>query len=148
VDLAALTDVSSRAMRGWNLRRHLDQALPLTAWRRALVQQRPAIHHADQGVPSAATASIQGLHASGVQSSLATAGAATEDGDAERLMRPITAEDVTPHDDMDLHDASLHLGRFPDDVDQHKRVHAALGYLTPVAFETQWVQQPSTVLLK
>jgi putative transposase len=148
VYLAVLMDVYTRAIRGWHLSRHLDQSLTLTALRRALVHHRPVIHHSDQGVQYAATAYIQILHASGVQISMATVGEATENGYAERLMRTIKEEEVTLHDYSDFHDAYQHLSRFLNDVYQQKRIHSALGYLTPAEFETQWLQQPSTVPLK
>ena len=50
VYLAVLMDVYTRSIRGWHLRRHLDQTLPLTALRRALGQGQPDMHHSDQGV--------------------------------------------------------------------------------------------------
>lgn len=148
VYLAVLMDAYTRAIRGWHLSRHLDHSLTFTALRRALVHHRPEIHHSDQGVQYAATAYIQLLHASGVQISMATVGEATENGYAERLMRTIKEEEVTLHDYIDFHDAYQHLSRFLDDVYQQKRIHSALGYLTPAEFETQCLQQPIAVPVK
>jgi putative transposase len=141
VYLAVLMDVYTRRIRGWHLSRHLDQTLTLTALQRALMQHRPEIHHSDQGVQYAATIYTQTLQALGVQISMANVGEATENGYAERLMRTIKEEEVRLHDYADFHAAYQHLGRFLDDVYQHKRIHSALGYLTPAEFETQWLQQ-------
>jgi transposase InsO family protein len=99
-------------MRGWHLSRHLDQSLTLIAWRRALAQHRPELHHADQGGQYAATASIHTLHAHGIQISMAAIGEATENGYAERLMRTIKEAEVTLHDYADFHEAYQHLGCF------------------------------------
>jgi putative transposase len=131
-------DVYTRGIRGWHLSRHLDQSLTLTALQRALVQYRPEIHHSDQGVQYAATAYIHTLRAHGVQISMAAIGEATENGYAERLMRTIKEEEVTLHEYANFHEAYQHLGRFLDEVYQHKRIHSALGYLTPAEFETEW----------
>jgi putative transposase len=141
VYLAVLMDVYTRGIRGWHLSRHLDQALTLTALQRALVQYRPAIHHSDQGVQYAATASIHTLCAHEVQISMAAIGEATENGYAERLMRTIKEEEVTLHEYANFREAYQHLGRFLDEVYQHKRIHSALGYLTPAEFETEWQHQ-------
>jgi putative transposase len=136
-----LMDVDTRRIRGWHLGRQLDQALTLTALRRALAQHRPEIHHAAQGVQYAATAYIETLRGVGAHSSMATVGEPTENGYAERLMRTIKEEEVTLQEYADFHDAYQHLRRFLDDVYQHKRIHSVLGYLTPAEFEAQWQQQ-------
>jgi putative transposase len=141
VYLAVLMDVYTRRIRGWHLSRHLDQALTLTALRRALAQHRPEIHHSDQGGQYAATAYIETLRGVGAQISMATAGEPPENGYAERLMRTIKEEEVPLHEYADFHDAYQHLSRFLDDVYQHKRIHSVLGYLTPAEFERQWQQQ-------
>jgi putative transposase len=148
VYLAVRMDVYTRAIRGWHLSRHLDHPLTLTALRRALVQHRPAVHHSDHGVQYAATAYIQTLHALGVQISMAPVGKATEHGYAERLMRTIKEEEVTRHDYTDFREAYQSIGRFLDDVYQHKRIHSALGYLTPAEFETHWRQDPIAVSIQ
>jgi putative transposase len=144
VYLAVLMDVYTRRIRGWHLSRHLDQTLTLTALRRALAQHRPEIHHSDQGVQYAATAYIHALQARGVQISMAAVGEATENGYAERLMRTIKEEEVKLHDYADFHDAYQYLSRFLNDVYQHRRLHSALGYLTPAEFETHWLGQNPT----
>jgi putative transposase len=146
VYLAVLMDVYTRCIRGWHLSRHLDQALTLTALRRALVRQQPDIHHSDQGVQYAATAYVQTLQTLGVQISMATVGEATENGYAERLMRTIKEEEVMLHDYADFREAYQSIGRFLDDVYQHKRIHSALGYLTPAEFETHWLQHDPTAV--
>jgi putative transposase len=71
---------------------------------------------------------------------MATVGAATENGSAERLMRTMK-EEVRLHDYADFHAAYQPMGRFLDDVYEHTRMHSALDYLTPAELETQWLQQ-------
>lgn len=39
---------------------------------------------------------------------------------------------------LDVADARRQIGRFLDDVYNRKRIHSALGYLTPREFEEQW----------
>jgi transposase InsO family protein len=140
VYLAVIMDVYTRAIRGWHLSRSLDRELTLTALRRALAERLPLIHHSDQGVQYACWDYTELLLNRGVRISMAAVGKPKENGYAERLMRTIKEEEVDLSDYRDFHDAYQHIGRFLDDVYTHKRIHSALGYLTPAEFEAQWLQ--------
>lgn len=138
VYLAVIMDVFTRSIRGWYLSRSLDHTLTCSALFRALQQHTPEIHHSDQGGQYAATDYTDILQARGVHISMAQVGAAWQNGYAERLIRTIKEEEVDLSEYEDYHDAIQQIGRFLDDVYTHKRIHSALGYLTPAAFEAQW----------
>ncbi len=138
VYLAVLMDVFTRVIRGWELSRSLDQGLTLTALGRAVRRGRPGIHHSDQGVQYAATAYVEQLTTIGAAISMAAAGVPEENGYAERLVRTIKEEEVALAEYRDYADARRQLGRFLDAVYNRKRIHSALGYLTPAEFEQQW----------
>jgi len=138
VYLAVLMDVFTRSIRGWYLGRTLAQELTLTALQHALQQHQPEIHHSDQGVQYAATAYVDLLCAHTVQISMAEVGAAWQNGYAERLMRTIKEEEVDLSDYQNYTEAYQQIQQFLEDVYMHKRIHSALGYLTPVEFEAQF----------
>jgi len=138
VYLAVVMDVFTRAVRGWQLSRGLDQGLALTALQRALQLGQPEIHHSDQGVQYAAQDYVRRLQEQGVQVSMSRRGAAWQNGYAERLMRTIKEEEVYLSEYRDYADAQRQIGQFLDDVYMRKRIHSALGYLTPVEFALQW----------
>jgi transposase InsO family protein len=138
VYLAVIMDVFTRCIRGWHLGRSLDQTLTLRALDRALADHAPEIHHSDQGIQYAATTYVHRLQAVNARISMAESGAAWQNGYAERLMRTIKEEEVDLSEYEDYTDALGQLRRFLNDVYMHKRIHSALGYLTPVEFEERW----------
>jgi len=138
VYLAVVMDVFTRSIRGWYLGRTLAQELTLTALQRALQTHQPEIHHSDQGVQYAATAYVDLLRAHSIQISMAEVGAAWQNGYAERLMRTIKEEEVDLSDYQNYTEAYQQIQQFLEDVYMRKRIHSALGYLTPVEFEAQF----------
>jgi putative transposase len=146
VYLAVIMDVFTRRIRGWYLGRNLDQELTLTSLRRALTSgRRPEMHHSDQGIQYATTAYVAILRELEIAISMAEIGEAWQNGYAERLIRTIKEEEVDLSDYEDYADAYRQIGQFLEDVYNHKRIHSALGYLTPVEFETQWQAQQLTL---
>lgn len=139
VYLAIVMDVFTRQIRGWQLSKMIDQELTLAALNMALGDHVPEIHHSDQGVQYAAHAYVDRLRTFHVQLSMAAVGVAEENGYAERLMRTIKEEEVDLSEYEDFADARNQIGRFIEDVYNHKRIHSSLGYLTPAEFEAAWL---------
>ena len=140
VYLAIIMDVFTRSIRSWCLSRTLDQELTLMALRAALETHSTEIHHSDQGVQYAAYAYTDLLKLHGIQISMAAVGKAEENGYAERFMRTIKEEEVDLSEYLDFGDAHHQIRRFIEDVYNKKRIHSALGYLTPMEYEYAWWQ--------
>jgi len=79
--------------------------------------------------------------------SMAEAGAAWQNGYAERLIRTIKEEAVDLTEYRDYQDAYDQIGHFLEDVYMRKRIHSSLGYLTPVEFEQRWVSSTSPAIV-
>jgi putative transposase len=138
VYLAVLMDVFTRQLRGWELSRSLEQTLTLAALDRALALAQPEVHHSDQGLQYAASAYVARLQAHNVQLSMAAVGHPDENPYAERLIRTIKDEEVNLADYHDFADAYSQIGPFLEEVYNRKRIHSALGYLTPAEFAARW----------
>ena len=138
VYLAVVLDLFTRDVRGWHLGRSLESGLAVEALKQALAGGRPEIHHSDQGRQYADARYRRLLH--GVRLSMSRKGEPTENGYVERLMRTIKEEEIRLSDYDDYADARRQIGRFLDEIYRRKRIHSALGYLTPAEFEQHWTE--------
>lgn len=143
VYLAVIMDVFTRSIRGWQLNRSLNLELTLTALQRALAGGKPAIHHSDQGIQYAAPTYVESLQQAGIAISMAEVGDPRQNGYAERLIRTIKEEEVRLTEYQDFAEAYAQIGHFLEEVYQRKRIHSALGYLTPAEFEATWHRAPA-----
>lgn len=142
VYLAVIMDVFTRAIRGWQLSRHLDaSSLTVKALERALQHHCPQIHHSDQGKQYACHDYVALLRQHGVKISMAAVGEPRENGYAERLIRTLKEEAIHASEFEDFTDAYQRIGHFIEHVYMTKRIHSSLNYLTPHEFEMIHLQQ-------
>lgn len=137
--LCVLMDIFTRSIRGWQISGSLDEELTISALMKALSRYgAPEIHHSDQGVQYASRRYIQILQDRGVKISMASRGNPLQNAYAERLIRTLKEEEVYLNEYEDIQEARERIGYFLEEVYMKKRVHSALGYLTPLEFEQSW----------
>jgi putative transposase len=138
VYLAVVIDAFSRKVVGFALDNHLEARLALAALDMALVARKPAqglIHHSDRGIQYASAEYAVRLQACGLQRSMSRPGNPYDNAKAESFMKTLKAEEVDGRAYANLKDARAHIGAFIEDIYNADRLHSALGYKSPIAFE-------------
>lgn len=136
--LAVILDAFSRRCVGWALDRHLDPRLTIAALRMAIATRivRPGlVHHSDRGVQYASKEYTELLMSYGILISMSRRGNAYDNAKAERFMRTLKYEEVYMFEYESLADARQRIGYFIEELYNRKRLHSAIGYLSPVEFE-------------
>ena len=144
--LAVILDAFSRKVIGWALEETLEAGLAVAALERALADRAIApgiIHHSDQGVQYASKEYVEKLLAHGFRISMSRKGSPWENARAEAFMRTLKSEEVHLRAYKDLEDARNSIAHFLEQVYNRKRLHSALGYLSPEAFESQAAMPPA-----
>ena len=93
------------------------------------------MHHSDRGSQYAAGLYRQTLAEHGLVGSMGRRGNPYDNAKAERFIRTLKSEEIDGTRYRDHRDAAGHIGAFIDQVYNRQRLHSALGYQTPVAFE-------------
>ena len=136
--LAVVLDLFSRKVIGWALSEQIDAELTLAGLRMALEQRGPVkgcIHHSDRGVQYACQAYVKELEAAGMRISMARKGNPYDNAVAESFMKTLKYEEVYLWDYQSLEDVKRRVPYFLQEVYNQKRLHSALGYVTPEEFE-------------
>ena len=136
--LAVVLDLFSRKVIGWALSEQIDAELTLAGLRMALEERgvvKGCIHHSDRGVQYACHAYVAELEAAGMRISMARKGNPYDNATAESFMKTLKYEEVYLWDYQSLEDVKRRIPYFLQEVYNQKRLHSALGYVTPQEFE-------------
>ena len=140
VYLAIVMDAYSRRVVGWELAEDLRAELALGALDRALADRSiapGAVHHSDRGTQYCCQAYVEKLQAHGFLISMSRAGNPYDNAKAESFMKTLKSEEVYLRRYRDQEEARASIQHFIEEVYNPKRLHSALGYLSPEAFEEQ-----------
>ncbi len=142
--LAVILDAFSRKAVGWAFEDTLDASLAIAALDTALGARKPQpgslIHHSDRGVQYASIAYRQRLADRDITISMSRPGNPFDNAKAESFMKTLKTEEINGKAFADISDARRRINSFIAEVYNKDRLHSALGYQSPLEFETAFAQ--------
>ena len=140
--LAVVVDAWSRRVIGWAMAQHLRTELVLTALEMAIRQRRPsgAIHHSDQGSQYTSLAFGKRCQEAGVRPSMGSVGDCFDNALCESFFATLECELLDRYTFRTRDAARQAVFQFIEGWYNPHRRHSALGYASPVGYESAHVQ--------
>ena len=147
VFLAVVLDAFSRKVVGWELSRSLSSGLALRALEKAIAERQPPpglVHHSDRGSQYACREYVALLEKQLMVASMSRPGNPYDNARCERFMQTLKREEIYASAYRDMEHLRANLEDFIERYYNKKRLHSALGYLSPEKFEAIQTGDQST----
>jgi len=137
--LAVVLDAWSRRIVGWAMANHLRAELVLDALEMAVGQRRPrdVIHHSDQGSQYTSLAFGKRCKEAGVRPSMGSVGDAYDNAMCESFFATLECELLERRRFASQAEARMACFSFIEGWYNPVRLHSALGYRSPMAYEAE-----------
>jgi len=144
VYLTVFLDLFARLVVGWAVSRSLSHDMVVQALRRAIGRRRPPrglLIHSDRGIQYACQGFTDTLHTHGLIQSMSRKGDCWDNAVAESFFRTLKTEWFYHQKLEDLRHAERELFQYIELYYNPVRIHATLGYQSPMEFERNLWQQ-------
>jgi putative transposase len=132
--LAVILDLFTRKLVGWAMREHMRVELTMAALTMAVQRRRPGpglVHHSDRGSQYAAGDYRKILQAATITQSMSRKGNRWDNAPMESFFGTLKTERVHQGDYPDRDAARRDLFAYIEGYYNRRRIHSALGYITP-----------------